>query len=77
MCILEDDSLLDPLDLQIILLHIQSRDSNVLAKEDIRIATEFKDRLTSFFPVLDFRVYGSRVRGKALPESDLEEGIRL
>lgn len=44
----------------------------MLAKEDLRIATEFKDRLMSNFAVLDFRVYGSRVRGEALPESDLD-----
>ena len=40
--------------------------------EDLRIAKEFKDRLTSLFPVLDFRVYGSRAKGDASPESDLD-----
>jgi len=44
----------------------------MLAKEDLRIAKEFKDRLTSNFAVLDFRVYGSRVKGDAPPESDLD-----
>jgi len=44
----------------------------MLAKEDIKIAQEFKDRLISFIPVLDFRVYGSRAKGDALPESDLD-----
>ncbi len=44
----------------------------MLAQEDIRIAKEFKNRLISFFPILDFRVYGSRVRGDSSPESDLD-----
>lgn len=64
--------MLDPADLQIIPLHIQSRDSKVLAKEDLRIAKELKDRLMLFLAVLDFRVYGSRARGDAQPESDLD-----
>ncbi len=44
----------------------------MLAKEDLRIAKEFKDRLVLFLPVLDLRVYGSRARGDASPESDLD-----
>ena len=44
----------------------------MLAPEDIRIAKEFKNRLMSSFAVLDFRVYGSRARGEALPEADLD-----
>lgn len=44
----------------------------MLAKEDLRIAQKFKDRLMSSFAVLDFRVYGSRARGDASPESDLD-----
>ncbi len=44
----------------------------MLAKEDMRIAQEFKERLTSLLSVLDFRVYGSRARGDSSPESDLD-----
>ncbi len=44
----------------------------MLIEEDLRIAKEFKERLMSFFSVLDFRVYGSRARGDAFPESDLD-----
>ena len=44
----------------------------MLTKEDQRIAQKFKERLMPFFAVLDFRVYGSRARGDALPESDLD-----
>jgi len=44
----------------------------MLAKEDFRIAKAFKDRLMSSFAVVDFRVYGSRAKGDATPESDLD-----
>jgi len=44
----------------------------MLAKEDFTIAKAFKDRLMSSFAVVDFRVYGSRSKGDATPESDLD-----
>lgn len=44
----------------------------MLTEEDLRIAKEFKNRLMLLHPVLDFRVYGSRAKGDALPESDLD-----
>ncbi len=44
----------------------------MLTEEDLRIAKEFKDRLSVCISVLDFRVYGSRAKGDALPESDLD-----
>lgn len=44
----------------------------MLTEEDAKIAKEFKSRLVSSLPVLDFRVYGSRAKGDALPESDLD-----
>ena len=44
----------------------------MLTEEDAKIAKEFKFRLVSSLPVLDFRVYGSRAKGDALPESDLD-----
>jgi predicted nucleotidyltransferase len=44
----------------------------MMVEEDLSIAKEFKDRLMSFIPILDFKVYGSRARGGAIPESDLD-----
>jgi len=44
----------------------------MLTEEDLRIAKEFKDRLSVSISVLDFRVYGSRAKGDAPPESDLD-----
>lgn len=47
----------------------------MLTEEDLRIAKEFKDRLSVSISVLDFRVYGSRAKGVAPPESDLDTFI--
>ncbi len=44
----------------------------MLTEEDLRITKEFKDRLSVCISVLDFRVYGSRAKGEALPDSDLD-----
>lgn len=43
-----------------------------MVEEDLNIARTFKDRLMSFLPVLDFKVYGSRTKNNAPPESDLD-----
>ena len=49
----------------------------MLSKEDRRIAGELKSRLNEIVRVLDLRVFGSRVRGDADSESDLDIFIEI
>lgn len=44
----------------------------MLNKTDRVIAREFQRRLAAVAPVLDLRVFGSRARGEATPDSDLD-----
>ena len=44
----------------------------MLTKTDRRIVREFQRRLADVVPVLDLRVFGSRARGDAAPDSDLD-----
>ena len=44
----------------------------MLSEEDRRIASEFHQRLAAVVPVLDLLVFGSRARGDASAESDLD-----
>jgi predicted nucleotidyltransferase len=44
---------------------------------DLQVTQEFRDRLESVMPLLDFRVFGSRARGDAQSDSDLDVFIKL
>ena len=49
----------------------------MLTEIDRKIAREFQRRLTSLVQVLDLRVFGSRARGDAEPDSDLDLFIEV
>jgi len=49
----------------------------MLTETDRQIVREFQRRLADVAPLLDLRVFGSRVRGNAAPDSDLDVFIEL
>lgn len=49
----------------------------MLTETDRQTVHEFQRRLTDVVPVLDLRVFGSRVRGNAVPDSDLDVFIEV
>ena len=44
----------------------------MLTATDRKVAQNFRHRIASIVPVLDMCVFGSRARGDATPESDLD-----
>jgi predicted nucleotidyltransferase len=48
-----------------------------LADQDRRIVREFQQRLAKITPIRNLRVFGSRARGDAAPDSDLDLFIEL
>ena len=48
-----------------------------LADRDRRIAREFRQRLAEITPIRDLVVFGSRARGDAAPDSDMDVFIEL
>jgi predicted nucleotidyltransferase len=49
----------------------------MLREADRRIAREFRRRLLAIAPILDLRVFGSRAKDDAAPDSDLDLFIEL
>jgi predicted nucleotidyltransferase len=49
----------------------------MLTETDRRIVREFQRHLADAVPILDLRVFGSRARGDATSESDLDVFIEL
>lgn len=49
----------------------------MLSESDKEIALEFKTRIEKIIPILDFRVFGSRARGDASDDSDLDVFIKV
>lgn len=51
------------------------RANEMLTETDRQIVREFQRRLADVVPILDLRVFGSRARDDAEPDSDLKAAI--
>ena len=49
----------------------------MLTEADRQVVREFRHRLADVAPILDLRVFGSRARGDAVPDSDLDVFVEL
>jgi predicted nucleotidyltransferase len=43
-----------------------------MTQDDVRVAEQLKEMLSNIVPIIDFRIFGSRARGEASQDSDMD-----
>jgi predicted nucleotidyltransferase len=43
-----------------------------MTQDDLRVVEQLKNRLSNIVPIIDFRIFGSRARGDASQDSDMD-----